>query len=66
MLENRNLTISNQQIAWAIWGNESASDESIRKIIDRLRKKLDDIGFNGAEIVNYRNMGYRFQTSGGV
>jgi DNA-binding response OmpR family regulator len=59
MLENRNMTVSLEQFALNLWGRESATDESVRKVMDKLRKKLSDADFRGAEIANYKGMGYR-------
>jgi DNA-binding response OmpR family regulator len=61
LLEHRNMTVSNKQMSHEIWGGKFVSGESIRQVIDRLRKKLLDADLRGAEIANYKGLGYRLQ-----
>jgi DNA-binding response OmpR family regulator len=41
LIKNRNSVVSNSTIEYALWPNEEASDNKIRTLIQRLRKKLN-------------------------
>jgi DNA-binding response OmpR family regulator len=60
MLNHRNMTLSVGQIGQEAWNGEDVTEEAVWKTVERLRKRLADVGFLGGTIVNYRGMGYRF------
>jgi pSer/pThr/pTyr-binding forkhead associated (FHA) protein len=41
LYENKGNACSKDDIAWAVWGKEGASDETIAQYISRLRKKIE-------------------------
>jgi len=62
-LKKKNLTLSRDQIAQALWGKdfeEKYSDWAIDQVISKLRLKLEHLGISSQKLQTIRGRGYRW------